>query len=220
MGQVQGDGPDRPRSLLPRGLLPIPTVRSSSSVSGRPPRGFVWLPTLRPRMPSRRSWCAGWRWVLGGSWGGGIAGTRASWSPPRLTCLSPLQHAAKQAAAAATQTIAAAQHAAATANKNPSAQQQLVQSCKVSMGRAGTFSPWCPECALGPCPGLPFPPRRRSLLRCSCPWAEWRWLPGSLARCLWCSGGALARSPTKPIVKPTPLRGPVADSVAVGAHAA
>ncbi|XP_061468452.1 talin-1 isoform X1 [Rhineura floridana] len=41
-----------------------------------------------------------------------------------------LEHAAKQAAAAATQTIAAAQHAA-TANKNPSAQQQLVQSCKV-----------------------------------------------------------------------------------------
>ncbi|XP_062984421.1 talin-1 isoform X2 [Elgaria multicarinata webbii] len=41
-----------------------------------------------------------------------------------------LEHAAKQAAAAATQTIAAAQHAA-TANKNPAAQQQLVQSCKV-----------------------------------------------------------------------------------------
>ncbi|XP_053145753.1 talin-1 isoform X1 [Hemicordylus capensis] len=41
-----------------------------------------------------------------------------------------LEHAAKQAAAAATQTVAAAHHAA-TANKNPSAQQQLVQSCKV-----------------------------------------------------------------------------------------
>nr|XP_033793377.1 talin-1 isoform X1 [Geotrypetes seraphini] len=41
-----------------------------------------------------------------------------------------LEHAAKQAAASATQTIAAAQHAA-TSNKNPAAQQQLVQSCKV-----------------------------------------------------------------------------------------
>ncbi|XP_007441071.1 talin-1 isoform X1 [Python bivittatus] len=41
-----------------------------------------------------------------------------------------LEHAAKQAAAAATQMIAAAQHSA-TGSKNPSAQQQLVQSCKV-----------------------------------------------------------------------------------------
>ncbi|XP_042303806.1 talin-1 [Sceloporus undulatus] len=41
-----------------------------------------------------------------------------------------LEHAAKLAAAAATQTIAAAQHAATT-NKNPSAHQQLAQSCKV-----------------------------------------------------------------------------------------
>ncbi|XP_060136426.1 talin-1 isoform X2 [Zootoca vivipara] len=41
-----------------------------------------------------------------------------------------MEHAAKQAAAAATQTIAAAQHAATT-NKNPAAHQQLVQSCKV-----------------------------------------------------------------------------------------
>ncbi|NWI17418.1 TLN1 protein, partial [Crypturellus soui] len=41
-----------------------------------------------------------------------------------------LEHAAKQAAASATQTIAAAQHAALS-NKNPAAQQQLVQSCKV-----------------------------------------------------------------------------------------
>ncbi|NXO73544.1 TLN1 protein, partial [Phainopepla nitens] len=39
-------------------------------------------------------------------------------------------HAAKQAAASATQTIAAAQHASSS-NKNPAAQQQLVQSCKV-----------------------------------------------------------------------------------------
>ncbi|XP_067320811.1 talin-1 isoform X1 [Anolis sagrei] len=41
-----------------------------------------------------------------------------------------LEHAAKLAAAAATQTIAAAQHAATT-NKNPAAHQQLAQSCKV-----------------------------------------------------------------------------------------
>lgn len=46
-------------------------------------------------------------------------------------CHCPLQVAAKQAAAAATQTIAASQNAAIS-NKNPSAQQQLVQSCKVS----------------------------------------------------------------------------------------
>jgi len=46
-------------------------------------------------------------------------------------CHYPLQVAAKQAAAAATQTIAASQNAAIS-NKNPSAQQQLVQSCKVS----------------------------------------------------------------------------------------
>ena len=42
----------------------------------------------------------------------------------------PPQVAAKQAAAAATQTIAASQNAAVS-NKNPAAQQQLVQSCKV-----------------------------------------------------------------------------------------
>ncbi|XP_041274847.1 talin-1 isoform X2 [Onychostruthus taczanowskii] len=41
-----------------------------------------------------------------------------------------LEHTAKQAAASATQTIAAAQHASSS-NKNPAAQQQLVQSCKV-----------------------------------------------------------------------------------------
>ncbi|NXE42863.1 TLN1 protein, partial [Ptilorrhoa leucosticta] len=41
-----------------------------------------------------------------------------------------LEQAAKQAAASATQTIAAAQHASSS-NKNPAAQQQLVQSCKV-----------------------------------------------------------------------------------------
>ncbi|XP_020563504.1 talin-1 isoform X3 [Oryzias latipes] len=44
--------------------------------------------------------------------------------------VNKLENAAKQAAAAATQTIAAAQHAAST-NKNQGAQQQLVQSCKV-----------------------------------------------------------------------------------------
>ncbi|XP_032062690.1 talin-1-like [Aythya fuligula] len=41
-----------------------------------------------------------------------------------------LEHVAKQAAASATQTISAAQYAAAS-NKNPVVQQQLVQSCKV-----------------------------------------------------------------------------------------
>ncbi|KAM9590959.1 talin-1-like isoform 1-T1 [Morphnus guianensis] len=40
-----------------------------------------------------------------------------------------LEHATKQAAVSATQTIAAAQHAASS-NKNPAVQQQLVQSCK------------------------------------------------------------------------------------------
>uniref|UniRef100_A0A673HVJ9 Talin-1-like n=1 Tax=Sinocyclocheilus rhinocerous TaxID=307959 RepID=A0A673HVJ9_9TELE len=43
--------------------------------------------------------------------------------------VNKLENAAKQAAAAGTQTIAAAQHAASS-NKNPAAQQQLVQSCK------------------------------------------------------------------------------------------
>lgn len=49
---------------------------------------------------------------------------------PWITSPPPLQVAAKQAAAAATQTIAASQNAAVS-NKNPAAQQQLVQSCKV-----------------------------------------------------------------------------------------
>ncbi|XP_077478132.1 talin-1 isoform X1 [Stigmatopora argus] len=44
--------------------------------------------------------------------------------------VNKLENAARQAAAAATQTIAAAQHAASSI-KNPAAQQQLVQSCKV-----------------------------------------------------------------------------------------
>lgn len=64
-----------------------------------------------------------------------------------LTHTSPIQHAAKQAAASATQTIAAAQHAASS-NKNPAAQQQLVQSCKV---RAGGLIPVSPE------PPVPIP---------------------------------------------------------------
>lgn len=57
-------------------------------------------------------------------------GRVAGYGLPVLTCASPCQHAAKQAAASATQTIAAAQHASSS-NKNPAAQQQLVQSCKV-----------------------------------------------------------------------------------------
>lgn len=62
---------------------------------------------------------------------------------PRLIPAFPWQHVAKQAAASATQTIAAAQHTAAS-NKNPVVQQQLVQSCKIR----GT----------GPCPGTsPLP---------------------------------------------------------------
>nr|XP_061836684.1 talin-1-like isoform X1 [Nerophis lumbriciformis] len=44
--------------------------------------------------------------------------------------VNKLENAARQAAAASTQTIAAAQHAASS-NKNQGAQQQLVQSCKV-----------------------------------------------------------------------------------------
>uniref|UniRef100_A0A8C0ELE3 Talin 1 n=1 Tax=Bubo bubo TaxID=30461 RepID=A0A8C0ELE3_BUBBB len=52
-----------------------------------------------------------------------------------------LEHAAKQAAASATQTIAAAQHAASS-NKNPAAQQQLVQSCKVRAHRYCMFVPF------------------------------------------------------------------------------
>ena len=57
-------------------------------------------------------------------------------SPPLSVPPPPSQVAAKQAAAAATQTIAASQNAAVS-NKNPAAQQQLVQSCKVRL--------WPPE---------------------------------------------------------------------------
>lgn len=63
-----------------------------------------------------------------------------------LTTLSP-QHAAKQAAASATQTIAAAQHAASTPKVSAGPQPLLVQSCKVRLrevcgrrcGGGGTF---------------------------------------------------------------------------------
>ena len=59
-----------------------------------------------------------------------------------LTTLSS-QHAAKQAAASATQTIAAAQHAASTPKVSAGPQPLLVQSCKVRLqevcGRRGTF---------------------------------------------------------------------------------
>lgn len=50
-----------------------------------------------------------------------------------LTTLSS-QHAAKQAAASATQTIAAAQHAASAAKASAGPQPLLVQSCKVRIG--------------------------------------------------------------------------------------
>lgn len=49
-----------------------------------------------------------------------------------LTTLSS-QHAAKQAAASATQTIAAAQHAASTPKASAGPQPLLVQSCKVKL---------------------------------------------------------------------------------------
>lgn len=62
-----------------------------------------------------------------------------TFKPSFTSSLCPLQVAAKQAAAAATQTIAASQNAAVS-NKNPAAQQQLVQSCKVRL--------WQPELGL------------------------------------------------------------------------
>lgn len=52
--------------------------------------------------------------------------------PDLLTTLSS-QHAAKQAAASATQTIAAAQHAASTPKASAGPQPLLVQSCKVNL---------------------------------------------------------------------------------------
>nr|XP_042702587.1 talin-1 [Chrysemys picta bellii] len=59
-----------------------------------------------------------------------IATNAAAQNAIKKKLVHKLEHTAKQAAASATQTIAAAQHAAAS-NKNPAAQQQLVQSCKV-----------------------------------------------------------------------------------------
>uniref|UniRef100_A0A8C3SZT3 Talin 1 n=1 Tax=Chelydra serpentina TaxID=8475 RepID=A0A8C3SZT3_CHESE len=59
-----------------------------------------------------------------------IATNAAAQNAIKKKLVHKLEVRSKQAAASATQTIAAAQHAAAS-NKNPAAQQQLVQSCKV-----------------------------------------------------------------------------------------
>ncbi|XP_027267064.1 talin-2 isoform X2 [Cricetulus griseus] len=58
-----------------------------------------------------------------------VATNAAAQNAIKKKIVNRLEVAAKQAAAAATQTIAASQNAAVS-NKNPSAQQQLVQSCK------------------------------------------------------------------------------------------
>ncbi|XP_039721340.1 talin-2 isoform X1 [Pteropus medius] len=58
-----------------------------------------------------------------------VATNAAAQNAIKKKIVSRLEVAAKQAAAAATQTIAASQNAAVS-NKNPAAQQQLVQSCK------------------------------------------------------------------------------------------
>lgn len=81
-----------------------------------------------------------------------------------LTCASLCQHAAKQAAASATQTIAAAQHASSS-NKNPAAQQQLVQSCKV---RAWAWS-WHFQCSLS----LSHLPSAMLVLPAQPQWSDW-----------------------------------------------
>lgn len=52
---------------------------------------------------------------------------------PGLLITLSSQHAAKQAAASATQTIAAAQHAASASKASAGPQPLLVQSCKVSL---------------------------------------------------------------------------------------
>lgn len=80
------------------------------------------------------SWIAWPGWA--GNWAGDLLGLV-------LTTLSS-QHAAKQAAASATQTIAAAQHAASTPKASAGPQPLLVQSCKVRLsgrrcGRRETF---------------------------------------------------------------------------------
>ncbi|XP_058397725.1 talin-2 isoform X2 [Diceros bicornis minor] len=59
-----------------------------------------------------------------------VATNAAAQNAIKKKIVNRLEVAAKQAAAAATQTIAASQNAAVS-NKNPAAQQQLVQSCKV-----------------------------------------------------------------------------------------
>ncbi|XP_054421305.1 talin-2 [Pteronotus mesoamericanus] len=58
-----------------------------------------------------------------------VATNAAAQNAIKKKIVNRLEMAAKQAAAAATQTIAASQNAAVS-NKNPAAQQQLVQSCK------------------------------------------------------------------------------------------
>ncbi|KAM9585807.1 talin-2 [Trichechus inunguis] len=58
-----------------------------------------------------------------------VATNAAAQNAIKKKIVNRLEIAAKQAAAAATQTIAASQNAAVS-NKNPAAQQQLVQSCK------------------------------------------------------------------------------------------
>lgn len=65
----------------------------------------------------------------------------ATFKPWLTSSPAPPQVAAKQAAAAATQTIAASQNAAVS-NKNPAAQQQLVQSCKVRSQLPGSQVCW------------------------------------------------------------------------------
>lgn len=55
---------------------------------------------------------------------------------PGLLITLSSQHAAKQAAASATQTIAAAQHAASAPKASAGPQPLLVQSCKVSLQEA------------------------------------------------------------------------------------
>lgn len=89
-----------------------------------------------PPWPSEgRAWAWGaLSYTCGSSVGGAYVSVRVCEGAREAclpSCRSPLQVAAKQAAAAATQTIAASQNAAVS-NKNPAAQQQLVQSCKVS----------------------------------------------------------------------------------------
>ncbi|XP_044516062.1 talin-2 [Gracilinanus agilis] len=61
-----------------------------------------------------------------------VATNAAAQNAIKKKIVNRLEVAAKQAAAAATQTIAASQNAAVS-NKNPAAHQQLVQSCKVSI---------------------------------------------------------------------------------------